>query len=348
MTTYNMAELLQLASTASFDALPIGDYDISVAEAEATTSSTGKPMIKLKLAVDGGAYNGRKIMTQQTLSPENAQALNIFFRFTDAFGLPRTWIASLGTLQDLTPIAQALATRKARVSLGQHDWQGETRNDVKKYTSLVGAAPLQPTGAYPGGFTPAAPGLGGQDGLGQFAPGGMGAPPVAQPGFAPPPPPPAAPQPSFGTPPGGYAQPPTQQPPAPAYQPPAPQPQAPPPPPAYQPQPQPQPQATYQPSAQEPWSTPTQQPPVPPAGPQAPPPPPVTDVPATPPPAPQAAPPGAQQAPPPPPAPTVYEQPAPPPPPQQPQPQPAPQPVNPDLPPPPVMQVPPPPPQAAF
>jgi hypothetical protein len=177
LTTIDFGKALQDAKGASFEALPVGDYDVEVAKSEATTSQNGKPMIKTTMRVVTGPYEKRPIINNFVMSLENPQAVAIFFRHMKAFGLTEDFFASLGQTSSLEPVASALVGRRARLTLGHRDWQGETRNEVKSVKPYTGAPPL------------AAP-------PGPVAPGGVAGPVPPRPGgapLAPPPPPVAAP-----------------------------------------------------------------------------------------------------------------------------------------------------------
>jgi uncharacterized protein DUF669 len=181
VTTIDFNRALQDAKGASMEALPIGDYDVEVAKSESTTSSNGKPMIRVTMKVVAGPYEKRSVLNQFVMSQENPVALSIFFRHMKAFGLTEDWFLQLGSAGSLEPVANALIGRRARLTLGHRDWQGETRNEVKAvkpYTGAPGLAPAGPTG-------PAGP-----------ATGGLLAPPPAPVAAAPPAPPVAAPAPA--------------------------------------------------------------------------------------------------------------------------------------------------------
>lgn len=156
MVTIDFAKALQDAKGASFEALPIGDYDVEVAKAEAVTSQNGKPMIKTTMRVVSGPYEKRPIINQFVLSTENAQAVAIFFRHMKAFGLTEDWFASLGQQGSLEPVASALLGRRARLTIGHREWQGEMRNEVKAVKPYTGAPAMGP-GPSTG---PTAPGVG--------------------------------------------------------------------------------------------------------------------------------------------------------------------------------------------
>jgi hypothetical protein len=149
LTTIDFARALQDAKGASMEALPIGDYDVEVAKSEATTSSNGKPMIKVTMKVTAGPYEKRSVLNQFVMSQDNPVALSIFFRHMKAFGLTEDWFMALGAQGSLEPVANALVGRRARLTLGHREWQGETRNEVKAvkpYTGVPGLASAGPTG----------------------------------------------------------------------------------------------------------------------------------------------------------------------------------------------------------
>lgn len=153
MPTIDFGKAIQDAKGASFEALPIGDYDVEVAKSEAVTSSNGKPMIKVTMRVISGPYEKRPIINNFVLSLDNAQATAIFFRHMKAFGLTEDWFASLGQAQSLEPVASALLNRRARLSIGHREWNGEMRNEVKSvkpFTGAPGGMSPTPNGAFAG------------------------------------------------------------------------------------------------------------------------------------------------------------------------------------------------------
>ena len=160
MTTINFAQALQDAKGATFEPLPVGDYDVEVTKTDAVTSQNGKPMIKTTFKVISGPYERRPIINQFVLSVENPQAVAIFFRHMKAFGLTEEWFASLGQQSSLEPVASALLGRRARLSIGHREWQGEMRNEVKGVKPYTGAppsaAPVGPTSGPVAGPVPLA------------------------------------------------------------------------------------------------------------------------------------------------------------------------------------------------
>lgn len=141
MTTIDFSKALQDAKSASFEALPNGDYNVEVVKADAVTASTGRPMIKCKMKVIDGGYQNRPVMTQFVLSIDNPNALAMFFRNMKGFGLDENFFAQMGAGGQLDPVAAALVGRRAQVTLGTRKWQGEDRNEVtgiKPYTGAPG------------------------------------------------------------------------------------------------------------------------------------------------------------------------------------------------------------------
>lgn len=150
MTTVNFNQILKDAKSASFEALPIGDYDVETEKSEAVQSSNGRPMIKTTFKVIVGAHTNRKIINNFVLVIDNPTALAIFFRNMKCFGLDDNFFAMLGDQGSLEPVANAMIGKRVRLTLGQKEWNGEMRNEVKQVKPYTGA---------PGGMT-AGPGSG--------------------------------------------------------------------------------------------------------------------------------------------------------------------------------------------
>src|SRR5262245_57177872 len=97
--------------------LPDGDYNVTVQKAQATTASTGSPMIKTTFVVEDGDHAGRKVFNNFVLTMDNPAALSFFFQHMAALGIDRTFFASLqGTPdQSMPQVAQALVSRRCRI-----------------------------------------------------------------------------------------------------------------------------------------------------------------------------------------------------------------------------------------
>jgi hypothetical protein len=137
---FDWGQLVATAKAATFEALPNGDYQVECVSADATHSSTGKPMIKVKFKVTEGPHANRTILSQLTLSPDNETALSIFFRQMKAFGLGEDFFARVPAGQ-LGPVASAMVGRRVTVKLTQREWQGEMRNNVAAIMPPLNAAP---------------------------------------------------------------------------------------------------------------------------------------------------------------------------------------------------------------
>lgn len=158
MVTVDFGKALKDAKSASFEALPIGDYDVEVAKADSVRASSGKPMIKVQMKVLAGPYQERQVFNNFVLSLENPQAMAIWFRHMRSFGLTDEFFAALGGNGSMEAVASALVTRRARLTLAHREWQGETRNEVTAVKPYTGAPGLPgPTGPTPAVGVPAGP-----------------------------------------------------------------------------------------------------------------------------------------------------------------------------------------------
>lgn len=157
MATFDFNTLMATAKSASFEALPAGDYDAECISADAVTSSTGKPMIKCKFEVLTGPHAKRKFFNQFVVSTESEVALAMFFRHMKAFGLDESFFAAVGQ-GGLAPVATSLLGRRAKFTLGIRKWQDEDRNEVKAVKPLAGGIAAAP-GGLPGAGAPGLPGL---------------------------------------------------------------------------------------------------------------------------------------------------------------------------------------------
>lgn len=260
---FRFSDLLTAAQDAGFFLYPAGWYDVVVDSADAGTTNTQKPCINVKFKVVTGAYAGKnaKIRNKFTISADNANALDFFFRHMEAMGLPREYFAQNPKLPQ---VAAALVGRSARIKISDDRLfpappaeGGKPQNDVQEILPATGAPLLnlntpshqpgvpqvqqfqQPQQPAPPSYYPPQPAM--------PQPQYVDAPQPAFPGqVVPAPPQPAAPP----VPPAPQPQP--------AYQAP-PMPQAPPAPPQFQqpvapPPPPMQPPAQYQPPAQPPWT----------------------------------------------------------------------------------------------
>lgn len=124
----NWGDLINKAESAGGgDPIPANDYTVVVASAEAKSSSTGKPMLKVKARVQGGPFDGRVLWTNMTLSVENDNAVAIFMRQLGSFGLGKEYFAQNPSFEQ---VAQALVGRSAVFVVKVGTYQGRPKNDV--------------------------------------------------------------------------------------------------------------------------------------------------------------------------------------------------------------------------
>lgn len=155
MSTLNWAELIKSAGDVSsnYEALPDGEYDLTVIEATAKVTTSGKTMFSLKTQVTGGPYNNRLVWDNLVISPENENALKIFFAKMAALGIPQDYFMRVPTPTN-GEIELVLVGRKFRGSVGSRVYNGKKSNEIRRYHSVAqgatpqaAAAPSGPVGA---------------------------------------------------------------------------------------------------------------------------------------------------------------------------------------------------------
>jgi hypothetical protein len=155
MSSLNWADLVKDAGESSnnFEPLPDGDYDLKVIEAPATTTSTGKTMFKLKAQVVSGPHTNRFIWDNLIISPENKNALGIFFSKMAALGVPREFFTNNNPTN--AQIESSLAGKSFRAQIGSEVYQGAKKNKINRY--YVGQAAPAATPAPEAFAAPVAP-----------------------------------------------------------------------------------------------------------------------------------------------------------------------------------------------
>jgi hypothetical protein len=169
MPSFDFAKLLQDAK--SGNAWPDDTYDFEVAQAAYITAGTGTPGVEVKLRCLLGTYANKTVKNTFYMSVDNPAALNIFFRHMRGFGLDDGFFNSLGDT-DLSPVAQALMGKRARVKLGHRDSpQYGTQNTIVSVDPMVGGStpsniapppqiappPVAPTNGVPTNVVPITP-----------------------------------------------------------------------------------------------------------------------------------------------------------------------------------------------
>ena len=161
MSSLNWGDLVKDAGdVASYEPLPDGDYDLTVIEATAKVSQSGKTMFAIKAQVQSGAHAKRLVWYNLVVSPENSNALGIFFRKMAALGLNRDFFS---TSPSNAQIEQAIKGRSFRAAITSRTWQGQKKNEIKNYyvapaAGTPGAAPVAAAAPAPAPApAPAAP-----------------------------------------------------------------------------------------------------------------------------------------------------------------------------------------------
>jgi len=143
VTSLNFGDLFKDAMT-----LVTGTFDGIVSETTLTESSNGKPMIKVKLQVEGGKHHGKTFFTQFVVSVDSPTALRMFFVNMKAFGLDQQYFEQNPPLEQ---VAAAIQGKRCRFTVGIREWQGVDRENVEKVEApLPGMAGLPVPGAVGG------------------------------------------------------------------------------------------------------------------------------------------------------------------------------------------------------
>lgn len=123
--------------------IPKGNYLVKVVEAEATTASTGSPMLKLKLEVDdpSSPYNGRWLWTNLVAKADSEVTMRIFVESLAVLGFPQQRLRA--EKPKLADVAPRLVGQRVSAAVAVKKYQGEDRNDVKRLRSIQGSGPQQ-------------------------------------------------------------------------------------------------------------------------------------------------------------------------------------------------------------
>lgn len=149
-----------------------GWFTATIVEGSAVRNSKNNPMIKAKLKINGGEYDGRPIWNNFNITPDSPGALRMFFGQMDILGLDENFFDNMPDFGDHPEadlaaaafIAQALMGRSADIEIGTRQWQGQDREEIKNWRqpgSVGGfgsAAGITPT-ALPGALPTALPGV---------------------------------------------------------------------------------------------------------------------------------------------------------------------------------------------
>ena len=140
MPSTSWADALETAGSAEgFEVLPKADYHFKVTGSQHKIASTGKDMFELKCTIQEGPHAGRVLFTNLVLSPDNATAMQIFFKKMKALGLTPEYFKGEPSNEE---VANAVLDREFRGGVTIRQWQGEDRNEINS---------IFPVAVVPGG-----------------------------------------------------------------------------------------------------------------------------------------------------------------------------------------------------
>jgi hypothetical protein len=128
-----------------------GDFPVVITEAVAGKSTNDKPQIKIKTKITSGPYVGRVNKSQFTYSPENPNAVKMFFGQMTALGLGDAFFNGLSGFsqeEGFARIATELQGKQAIAVFANRPWGGSDRESIDGWKPLSGAPAA--------GFAPAA------------------------------------------------------------------------------------------------------------------------------------------------------------------------------------------------
>lgn len=140
----------------SFEPLPAGDYDFVIDSCDATQTQNQKTMYKARCKVEEGSpHAGRLVFHNFVVSPENPNALAIFFRQMNVLGLDRQFFSSNPGDHN---VAEALKGKRFRGQVNIRTWNGQEQNEIKQFYTATGpgASSLPTPSGIPSAPAPAA------------------------------------------------------------------------------------------------------------------------------------------------------------------------------------------------
>jgi hypothetical protein len=127
-----------------YEAIPKGNYNVVVLEAEKQVSKSGKDMIRAKVQITEGPYVNRTLFNYIVFSPESPKAMRMTLIRLAAFGITREFIGT--TKPSIGQIAELLEGRKAVAVVGiQAEGEYKGSNEIKSFKALEGEAQAAPT-----------------------------------------------------------------------------------------------------------------------------------------------------------------------------------------------------------
>lgn len=150
MTEYTFGQMIETAKEASDGTIdievPVGKYTATIVATSSGTNAGGKLYISAKFRIDDdGVAKNAGIWMRQYLSPENAVAVDIWFKTFEALGIPRASWAQFGadTGRAGADVATRIKGRRAQVTVKHEEYRGNTEAKVSGVRALSGSAPAQ-------------------------------------------------------------------------------------------------------------------------------------------------------------------------------------------------------------
>ena len=136
-------DLIKEAGTATegYEPLPTGTYDVKVVKAAHKVAQSGKSMFEVQFQVVSGPHANRMVWNRFVVVPDSPRALGYFFANMKSLGLDTAFFAA--SPSDDT-VASALEGANARIEVGQTEYNGAIRNEVKKVFPPEGGASIVP------------------------------------------------------------------------------------------------------------------------------------------------------------------------------------------------------------
>jgi hypothetical protein len=131
MGSISWSDLAKVAGDGGFTIMPPGEHDVYVHTATGGKTSTGKDRIRVVFKVENGPHAGSVITNDFVITPDNANAMSIFFRNATVLGLDSAYFAA-NPNAPIEKVATDLQAKRARARLrtSTREWQGQTRTNV--------------------------------------------------------------------------------------------------------------------------------------------------------------------------------------------------------------------------
>lgn len=144
MTSFNFTELMKTANESDMEPMPPTSGHFKVIKAEAKKTAKGKDMIAVRFKSLEGESKGKAFNNNYVISPESANALWMFFKQMEAFGLTKDGFFATNPSMDKT--AKTLLNRVVWLKVtDDREWNGRKQNEIAEI-----AAPKNPSYANPG------------------------------------------------------------------------------------------------------------------------------------------------------------------------------------------------------